>query len=246
MKPNYAHISFLLDRSGSMDAIATDTIGGFNAFLHQQAAVPGEATVTLAEFDDRSYDVLYAMRPIASAPELTAATFVPRGATPLVDSLARIIDETGAALSALPEDQRPSNVYIVILSDGLENASKLCVMRREDLNTFTIEGRRDTRRVVGDLIRQQQDQYKWQFLYLGCNQDAISVGTSYGFTKSASLNFVASGQGVRAAYAVAAAGLTRSRTSLQDQSVSFTDQERAEAMGTPDNIVAVDHIDSVV
>lgn len=211
MKANHAHISFLLDRSGSMESIATDTIGGFNAFLASQKAAPGTATVSLAQFDSESHDVLYEMRPIGEAPNLSAVTFVPRGSTPLFDSMMKIINATGAAIEAMPEAERPSQVYVVILTDGLENASR--------------EFSRDQ---VFAKVKHQEDVYKWRFIYLGANQDAIKAGGAIGINMASSVSYQGTGKGVRTAYAVASAGIMRSRVS--GQSVSFTDEERAQAI----------------
>jgi hypothetical protein len=115
-------VTVILDRSGSMEAIQSDVIGGFNRFLRDQQHESGECRLTLVQFDDQ-YDVVYTARSIADAPRLMDHTFQPRGSTALLDAIGRTIDATGARLAALSESNRPDRVMLVIVTDGLENAS---------------------------------------------------------------------------------------------------------------------------
>ena len=113
--PHLTHLYFLLDRSGSMNSIVEDTVGGFDAFIAEQRKTPGECRVTLAQFDD-AYEEVYADHPIADVPSLVLQ---PRGTTALLDSVARIVLDAGKRLAALPEDQRPGTVIVGIMTDGL-------------------------------------------------------------------------------------------------------------------------------
>ena len=106
-----------------MESARTDTIGGFNAFLAEQVDDASDVNVTLAQFDNE-YDVVYLREPIRQAPRLTADTYVPRGTTALLDAIGRTIDELGARLAAMPAAERPGKVIFVIITDGLENASR--------------------------------------------------------------------------------------------------------------------------
>jgi len=105
-----------------MDAIASDVVGGFNSFLAEQRRQPGECRLTLVQFDDQ-YEVLYAGVPLADVRRLTARTYQPRGSTALLDAVGRTIDAAGRRFSELPEPTRPDRVLMVIVTDGLENAS---------------------------------------------------------------------------------------------------------------------------
>ena len=174
--PTYTHIAFLLDRSGSMQTIKTDTEGGFDAFIAEQRHQPGRCTVTLAQFDT-DYEEVYADRPIEQVPPLSLA---PRGRTALLDSIAHLVHSTGARLSGLPEDQRPGTVIIGIMTDGYENAS-----------------REYTHPAIKSLIEQQEQQYQWTFMYLGANQDAIEVGASIGIHRDRSLTYNPAAAGFR-------------------------------------------------
>jgi len=190
--PHLTHLYFLLDRSGSMNSIVEDTVGGFDAFIAEQRRfteeAPGECRVTLAQFDD-AYEEVYADRPIADVPSLVLQ---PRGTTALLDSVARIVLDAGKRLAALPEDQRPGTVIVGIMTDGLENAS-----------------REWSHPQVKQLIETQTRDYQWQFLYLGADQDAVEVGMSIGVSAGHSVTY---GRGkVKQAMAATAANVSSYR-----------------------------------
>lgn len=162
------HLYFLLDRSGSMQSIKDDTEGGFDAFITEQRRAEGECRVTLAQFDN-TYDVVYRDLPIAEVPPLDLA---PRGSTALLDSMGTLITTAGESLAALAEDERPAAVIVAIMTDGHENASHEW-----------------THPAIKALVEQQTQQYEWQFLYLGADQDAIEVGTSLGVAAGQSITY---------------------------------------------------------
>ena len=122
MKANYTRIAVILDRSGSMQSVCEATVAGFNEFVRTQQSLPGEVKLKLVQFDDR-YEVVFD-EPLHQVPELTQQTFVPRGMTALLDAQGRTIVELGAELAEQPEEERPSKVIVLTLTDGLENASK--------------------------------------------------------------------------------------------------------------------------
>lgn len=165
---NLTHLYFLLDRSGSMQSIRDDTVGGFDAFIAEQRGLPGECRVTLAQFDDR-YEVVYSERPIRDVPSLELQ---PRGMTALLDAIGRLVTDAGARLAALPESDRPATVIVGIMTDGQENASKEW-----------------THPAVRSLIQQQTEAYSWEFLYLGADQDAIEVGAGLGVPAARSMTY---------------------------------------------------------
>lgn len=111
-------IVVVLDRSGSMACIANDTTGGFNAFVKEQREAPGEAFLTLAQFDNQ-YDIVHKQVPIEEVPDLS---FHPRGGTALLDAIGRTINETKTRLAS----QRPGAdaVVFVVITDGEENSSR--------------------------------------------------------------------------------------------------------------------------
>jgi uncharacterized protein YegL len=165
---NLTHLYLLLDRSGSMQSIKTDTEGGFAAFMEEQKRTPGECRVTLAQFDNH-YDVVYADRPIAEVPPLELQ---PRGSTALLDAMGRLITDAGATLAALSEDKRPDTVIVAIMTDGYENASQEW-----------------THPAIKALVEQQTKDHGWQFLYMGADQDAIEVGRNIGIAAANSVTY---------------------------------------------------------
>jgi hypothetical protein len=165
---NLTHIYLLLDRSGSMQSIKTDTEGGFSAFVEEQKRTDGECRVTLAQFDNH-YEVVYADRPIADVPPLELQ---PRGSTALLDAMGKLITDAGAGLARLPDDRRPGTVIVAIMTDGYENASQEW-----------------THPAIKSLVEQQTEQFGWQFLYMGADQDAIEVGRNIGIKADHSVTY---------------------------------------------------------
>ena len=166
--PSYTDITMVLDRSGSMQSIKDDTIGGFDAFVDEQRRLPGRCTVSLVQFDNE-YEEVYTGRDLAEVPSLT---LVPRGSTAMLDAIGRAVNATGVRLAALPEDQRPSTVIVGVMTDGLENSS-----------------REFSYLMIKELIEQQEQIYGWTFMYLGANQDAIEVGASLGVARDRALTY---------------------------------------------------------
>jgi hypothetical protein len=156
---NFTLIAFLLDRSGSMQSIKSDVIGGFDAFLTEQRAGDGECRVTLAQFDDE-YEVVYHAVPVGEVPALELN---PRGMTALLDSMGKLITDTTAEIAALGEDDKPGSVIVAIMTDGMENSS-----------------REWSRPAIRSLVEQQTSECGWEFLYMGADQDAVEVGRDLG------------------------------------------------------------------
>lgn len=178
MNLHTTHITVILDRSGSMQSVRSDVIGGFNTFLDEQKKTPGECTFTLAQFDTNDpYEVLRDFAPLNEVQPL-GDEYLPRGGTPLYDAVGRGIIDTGHRLARLPEDQRPGKVIFVIITDGQENSS-----------------REFTRDKVFEMTRHQQEKYSWQFVYIGANQDAMAVGATLGVAAANSLTYGAANSG---------------------------------------------------
>lgn len=177
-------ILVIADRSGSMSSIRSDAIGGFNTFLKEQQKVEGEATLTLVLFDDQ-YEVPVNNCPIDDVLPLTESTFVPRGMTAMNDAI-------GKALNDLIT-KNPEKAIICVLTDGMENAS------REYNNDY-----------IKSLIEKCSNEKGWEFIYLAANQDTFSEGRMRGFRNL--VDYDATGQGIRSAYASMADTATSYRT----------------------------------
>jgi hypothetical protein len=174
------HFSVILDRTGSMESIREDTIGGFNGFLREQQAQPSPATLTLVQFDSQDpYEVLQKFAPIGEVPPLTPATYVPRASTPLFDAIGRGINDLAARLDAMGAEQRPARIVFVIVTDGQENAS-------QEFTGERVRAMLDERRKAG-----------WQFVFLSADEKAIRDGGCLGVTEDYSMAVEKDSHGTR-------------------------------------------------
>lgn len=180
---NKSHIVFIVDKSGSMGSIKSDAIGGFNSFLKDQKACPGEASLTLVLFD-HEYHGRIEYSNIQDAKELTSNTYQPSGMTALLDAMGRTIDSQGELLSKMSESDRPNKVIVVVITDGEENSSK-----------------EYTRQRIKEMIKLQQETYNWEFIFLAANQDAFAEAEKFGFQAKNTTNYVNTSFGVKSAYA---------------------------------------------
>lgn len=182
MKAGLTEILCVIDKSGSMAPRAGDVVGGFNRFLADQKACPGEARITMTLFDTLCA-ILYSNKPLQEAPDLTYYDYVPGGCTALLDAIGRTITEAGAAFAARPEAERPEKVVVLIMTDGQENSSK-----------------EHTWEAIRAMIERQQNEWHWQFVFLGANQDSFAEGAKIGIKVETTANFVATPQGFARAY----------------------------------------------
>ena len=155
------HICMILDRTGSMESIKQDTIGGFNSYVAAQKSLPTPATFTLVQFDSQDpFEVIHKFTDIQMVPDLTGQTYMPRASTPLYDAVGRGINDLKASLGTLPEALRPKKIVMVIVTDGQENAS---------------------REFTGAQVRKMIAEAKeagWQFVFLSADESAISDSSS--------------------------------------------------------------------
>lgn len=180
MNKNLTEIIFIVDRSGSMSSIQRDMIGGFNSFIKEQLKLPTDCKVSFYQFDtyDPKVEVVYERRPLKEVPELNTETFVPRGGTPLLDAVATVVKRVEKRLDEAYEFDRPEKVLVVVITDGEENSST--------------EWNRDQ---VKQIIETKEEKNKWEFVYLGANQNAWAVGATMGMKASSTLAYVASAGG---------------------------------------------------
>lgn len=206
MKKDHTDITIILDRSGSMSAVAGDTIGGFNRFLNDQKKGAGTATITLHQFDNQ-FETPIKAQDIQSAPELTTATFVPRGNTALLDAIGRAIVDTGARMSAAG-DQCAEKVVVVIITDGQENAS-------HEYNHAKVH----------EMIEHQRSKYQWEFVFLGANQDAIKAATNLGVAGGNAMTYAHNAKGTTAAFDSTSANLRSMRAGVT-ASMKYSEEDR--------------------
>jgi hypothetical protein len=193
MKKDYAHVSILLDRSGSMSSIKNDVIGGFNNFIEDQKKVPGEMSVTLMSFSShKDTTTIYDMVKLNTINPLTTENYHTTGSTALNDSFAQLIEETGKRLANISDADRPEKVLFVCITDGEENDSK-----------------EHSTEALKKIIDHQRDKYNWEFIYIGANQDSFAEAQKRGILRSA--NFKADSAGTTRAYASLSADTVKYR-----------------------------------
>lgn len=188
--PDYTALLFIIDESGSMYNIAKDMEGGITSLLEEQSRLPGKLTVDVAYFDTNfRYD-----QSLVAAAE-AEINIIPKGGTSLHDAVVRASGQFGQTLAALPEDERPGTVMVVIVTDGFENSSR--------------EASKDD---VKALVTEQQSTYNWNFVFLGANQDAVLVGQSFGLREGASLTYNATAAGTMDAASITCGYITTTRS----------------------------------
>ena len=213
MKKDYTDIRIVLDRSGSMESIRNDTIGGVNTFIKSLKEAPGTASFSLAQFNSVSpFAIIQNMVDIQEANELTTETFVPNGGTPLLDAIGTCITSAGETYAGMKEEDRPEKVVIVIVTDGEEN-----------------ESYKYTKDQISDMIKHQTEVYQWSFVFLAANQDAIQSGTAMGFSAKMSMSYSANAAGVAASYGALSTNMTRMRSSL-GATMDFNDDQRGASL----------------
>ena len=154
MKKGLTELVFILDRSGSMGGLESDTIGGVNGMLQKQKKEEGEANVTTVLFDDQ-IDIIHDRFPIDVVKPLTGADYYVRGCTALLDAVGSTVKKVENIQEHLPEEMKAEKIIFVITTDGQENAS-----------------REYSANMVKKMIEENQEK-GWQFLFLGANIDAV-------------------------------------------------------------------------
>lgn len=182
MKTNITELVFILDRSGSMAGLESDTIGGFNAMLKKQQAEPGEAIVTTVLFDDE-YEILHDRINIQGLRPITEKDYFVGGCTALLDAIGRTINKIGNAQKHTSEERRADKVMVVITTDGLENASR-------EYNYENIKA----------MVERQKQRCGWEFIFLGANIDAVLTAANFGISADRAANYNADGEGTRLNY----------------------------------------------
>ena len=193
MKKNLTELVFILDRSGSMQGLEVDTIGGFNAMLEKQKKEPGEAFVSTILFNDHT-QVLHDRVKIEAVEPITHREYYVRGCTALLDAIGGAIHHIGNIHKYARSEDVPEHTLFVITTDGMENAS-----------------RRYTSQQVKMMIRRQKEKYGWEFLFLGANIDAVETAGSLGIAPDRAVNYHCDSEGTRLNYEVVSQAVTAVR-----------------------------------
>ena len=177
MKNNITELVFILDRSGSMAGLESDTIGGFNALIEKQRQQDGECFVSTVLFDHVS-EVLHDRVKLSEIKKMTKDDYTVRGCTALIDAIGGAIHHIGNIHKyARPEDV-PEHTMFVITTDGMENASHIYSSDE-----------------VKRMIERQKKKYGWEFLFIGANIDSVETAKHFGIGADRAVNYQADGRG---------------------------------------------------
>lgn len=178
MKKGLTELVFILDRSGSMGGLESDTIGGFNGMLKKQREQEGEVTVTTVFFND-GYEIIHDRIPIEYILPITNKEYHVRGCTALLDAVGKTIHKIVNVQKILPEEQRAEKVIFVIITDGLENAS-----------------REYSYKLIKSMIEHEKEKYGWEFMFLGANIDAVAEADKMGIGEERAVTYSNDSAGV--------------------------------------------------
>ena len=182
MKINITELVFILDRSGSMSGLESDTIGGFNAMIEKQKKQDGVCYVSTILFDNFS-KVLHDRVKLENVEPMTDRDYTVRGCTALLDAIGGTIHHIGNIHKyARPEDV-PEHTVFVITTDGLENAS----------HQYSYEK-------VKRMIEHEKEKYGWEFLFLAANIDAAETAANIGISRDRAVDYLADGEGTSLIY----------------------------------------------
>lgn len=184
MKVKKTEIVFILDKSGSMSGLEDDTIGGYNAMLNKQQKEEGEAIVTTVLFDDK-YEIIHDRTNLKEIKSLTEKEYFVGGTTALLDALGITISKIINATKNTKKEHQADKVMFVIITDGMENAS-----------------REYSHEKIKAMIETQKEKYNWEFIFLGANIDAVKTAASFGIDKDRAANYNADSVGTKLSYDV--------------------------------------------
>lgn len=193
MKKGLTELVFILDKSGSMSGLETDTIGGYNSMLEKQKAVEGECCITTVLFDN-SFELLHDRINIKAVTQISEKEYQVGGSTALFDAIGRTINKIGSAQKHTADEYRAEKVMFVIITDGEENSS-----------------REYSSKQVKQMIEHQKMCYGWEFIFLGANIDAVETAGQIGIAPDRAQNYNADSEGVKLNFCVMSEAVTTFR-----------------------------------
>ena len=213
MKTNRTELVFILDRSGSMSGLESDTIGGYNAMLEKQKKEAGEATVTTVLFDDK-YELLHDRIDLKGIAPITDREYYVRGCTALLDAIGKTIQKIANVQKHTSPENRADKVLFVITTDGMENAS-----------------RRYTYDKVRSMIEHEKEKYGWEFLFLGANIDAAREAARFGIGADRAANYYADHMGTGVIYEAVSEAVCQVRSCAAPLSADWKEKIDADYNG---------------
>lgn len=194
MKKNLTEVVFILDKSGSMAGLETDTIGGFNSLLSKQKKAEGEAVVTTVFFNHH-YEILHDRINVRGISPITEEDYEVGGTTALLDAIGFSIQKIANVQKHTRKDQRADKVLFVITTDGMENAS-----------------REFTAAKIKKMIETQKLKHGWDFMFLGANIDAIATAAKFGIDEDFAVDYHADNIGTKLNYELVGEAVTKLRS----------------------------------
>ncbi len=195
MKQGLTELVFVLDKSGSMAGLESDTIGGYNSMLEKQQQLVSECVVTTALFD-HCYELLHDRIDIRAIHSITAEDYQVGGSTALLDAMGTTIEKIAKVQHNTAPDYRAERVIFVIITDGEENSSR----------AYTINQ-------IKGLVEQHKEQDGWEFIFLGANIDAIETARRFGIHEERAQSFHADKEGVALNFATLSESVAEFRQS---------------------------------
>ena len=177
MKKNLTELVFILDRSGSMSGLESDTIGGYNSFLEKQKEEDGSCLVSTVLFNQHS-KVMHDRVDLVKIEKMDRKDYLASGTTALIDAMGDAIHHIKNVHKYIRKEDVPANTIFVIITDGLENAS----------HKYSSD---DVKRMV-----EQQKEKGWEFLFLGANIDAVETARTYGIAEDRTSDYLCDEVGI--------------------------------------------------
>lgn len=193
---NLTELVFILDRSGSMSGLESDTIGGYNSLIEKQKKEEGKAVITTVLFDDR-YEMIHDHADIKKVKSMDNKTYYARGCTALLDAIGKTINHVCNRRKYALSSEVPEKTMLVIITDGYENASK----------EFQLDK-------VRSMIEDQKEKYNWEFLFLGANIDAVQTAGTFGIAPDRAVAYESDAVGTEVNFRVISETVSCMRASM--------------------------------
>lgn len=179
---NITELVFILDRSGSMGGLESDTIAGFNSLIEKQKKQDGKCYVSTVLFDNYS-EVIHDRVDLENIKPMTDKDYYVRGCTALIDAIGGAIHHIANIHKYARSEDVPEHTMFVIMTDGCENASRIYTSDR-----------------IKAMIEHEKEKYGWEFLFIGANIDAVETASHFGINEDRATNYIADSRGTEVAY----------------------------------------------